>query len=155
MDFDQWDDLFLSGCFAPRELLLRGLSSQQVSRVPVGASHSIYQELWHATTVLEMSLEHGRVALASWPHAEHFPSATAPADQGEWDALVARFLNTSHALVRLAHEPGRLAAKEPGYDMTWRDALEFLSVHTAYHLGRIVLLRQLVGSWPPSAVTPD
>lgn len=33
--------------------------------------------------------------------------------------------------------------------MTWRDALEFLAVHSAYHLGKIVLLRQLIGAWPP------
>ena len=35
------------------------------------------------------------------------------------------------------------------YDFTWRDALEFLSVHSAYHFGRVVLLRQLLGAWPP------
>ena len=31
-----------------------------------------------------------------------------------------------------------------------RDAAEFLAVHSAYHLGRVVLLRQLLGAWPPA-----
>lgn len=153
--FDQFDDLFLSGVFAPREVLLRGLTLEQVSVRPAGASHSIYQELWHVTTVIEMSLERGRVSLESWPHAEHFPEATAPASAAEWDTLMGRFLDASRRAVLLSQEPGRLASADPGYEehgMTWRDALEFLAVHSAYHLGRIVLLRQLLGAWPPARV---
>lgn len=50
--FDQYDDLFLSGVFAPRAALLRGLTLEQVSVVPQGASHSIYRELSHAHDVV-------------------------------------------------------------------------------------------------------
>ena len=84
--FDQWDDLMLTGVFKPREALLRGLSLEQVSAVPTGAPHSIYQELWHATTVLRMSLDEGRVALETWPYDEHFPERHEPrtlATEGE------------------------------------------------------------------------
>lgn len=149
--FDQWDDLLLTGGFAPRAILLRGLSRDQAGTVPPGATHSIYQDLWHATRVLEMSLESGRVVLESWPLAEHFPASPAPADEAEWRDLVARFLAASSEAVRLSHQPGWLESKEPGYDMTWRDAMEFLAVHTAYHMGRIALLRQLIGAWPPAS----
>src|SRR5690554_5565879 len=55
--FDQWDDLLLSGGFAPRAVLLRALTLEQVGAVPEGAPHSIYQELWHLTKVLRMSLD--------------------------------------------------------------------------------------------------
>lgn len=150
--FDQWDDLLLSGAFAPREVLLRGLTFEQVGARPAGAPHSIYQELWHVTRVLEMSLAHGRVALESWPHAEHFPASPAPAGEAEWHGLVAAFLAASRRAVELSHEPGWLDAFEPGYaelGLRWRDGLGFLAVHTAYHLGRVVLLRQLLGTWPP------
>lgn len=147
--FDQWDDLLLSGGFAPRAILLRGLTHQQAGAVPAGAPHSIYQELWHATRVLEMSLASGRVVLQTWPLSEHFPAAPSPADEAEWRDLVARFLAASTKAVSMSHQPGWLESKEPGYDLTWRDALEFLAVHTAYHMGRIVLLRQLIGTWPP------
>jgi hypothetical protein len=33
--------------------------------------------------------------------------------------------------------------------MTIHDQLVSLTAHNAYHLGRIVLLRQLQGNWPP------
>jgi hypothetical protein len=33
--------------------------------------------------------------------------------------------------------------------MTVREQLESFAAHNAYHLGRVVLLRQLMGSWPP------
>jgi hypothetical protein len=30
-----------------------------------------------------------------------------------------------------------------------REQLESFAAHNAYHFGRIVLLRQMLGSWPP------
>jgi hypothetical protein len=30
-----------------------------------------------------------------------------------------------------------------------RDQVEGIAAHNAYHLGRIVLIRQMLGSWPP------
>lgn len=150
--FDQWDDLFLSGAFAPRAVLLRGLSLDQASTVPDGAPHSIYQELWHATKVIELSLENGRVVLESWPLEEHFPASPAPADGAAWQQLVSSFLAASQRAVDLSHDKVWLASPDPGYEhvgLTWRDALEFLTVHTAYHFGKIVALRQSLGSWPP------
>ena len=150
--FDQWDDLLLSGAFAPREAILRGLSLEQVSEVPAGAPHSIYQELWHAKTVLRTSLDWGRKALESWPLQQHFPDRPEPASQSQWEELVAAYLAAAQELVRRSQEPGWLESADPGYEeygFTWRDSLEFLAVHSAYHLGRVVLLRQLLGAWPP------
>ena len=43
-------------------------------------------------------------------------------------------------------------ASRPGMPvrvMSIRDQLESLGAHDAYHFGRIVLLRQMLGSWPP------
>lgn len=151
--FDQWDDLMLTGVFKPREALLRGLSLEQVSAVPTGAPHSIYQELWHATTVLRMSLDQGRVALETWPYEQHFPERHGPAGQAQWEELVAAYLSAAQELVRRSQDDGWLTSADPGYEehgLTWRDAAEFLAVHSAYHLGRVVLLRQLLGAWPPA-----
>lgn len=156
MAFDQWDDLFLSGGFRPRAELLGGLTLAEVSTCPDGAAHSIYQELWHVTMVLEMSLEQGRVALESWPLSEHFPATQDPPDRATWDHLVTRFLDASRDAVERAAGRGWLDTPEPGYEdygLRWRDGLEFLAVHTAYHMGKIVLLRQVLGAWPPTGST--
>jgi hypothetical protein len=32
------------------------------------------------------------------------------------------------------------------------DALNSLAVHNAYHLGKIVALRQSIGAWPPPEI---
>lgn len=113
--FDQWDDLLLTGAFASREALLRGLT------------------------------------LESWPLAQHFPEQPRPSSLQVWEELVAAYLDTARQLVARSQDPGWLASPDPGYEaygFTWRDALEFLAVHSAYHFGRVVLVRQLVGTWP-------
>lgn len=150
--FDQWDDLLLSGAFAPRAVLLRGIGHELAGARPPNTPHSIYQELWHVTSVLRISLEHGRSALETWPYEEHFPAEPGVASEQEWRQLVESFLELSERAVRMSQEPGWLDSFEPGYEehgLRWRDGLEFLAVHTAYHLGRIVLLRQIQGAWPP------
>jgi len=49
----------------------------------------------------------------------------------------------------------RIAALDPpiehallaGY--TVRDAIEHMAAHNSHHLGQVVLLRQMLGAWPP------
>ena len=41
------EHLFLVGEFPERAHLLSGLTLEQVTLCPDGASHSIYEELWH------------------------------------------------------------------------------------------------------------
>lgn len=145
---NDWDDLLLTGGFAPRESIFAGLTLEQVGERPNEVPHSIYQELWHAAMALKISLDEGRVALERWPYAQHFPLSSAPVNQQEWDDLVEMFLTYSRRAVTLAKDESWLNAQEPGYPQsTWRDALEFLAVHTAYHLGKVICLRQIMKTW--------
>ncbi len=145
---NDWDDLLLTGGFAPRESIFAGLTLEQVGERPNEVPHSIYQELWHAAMALKISLDEGRVALERWPYAQHFPLSSAPVNQQEWDDLVAMFLTYSRRAVTLAKNESWLNAQEPEYPQsTWRDALEFLAVHTAYHLGKVICLRQIMKIW--------
>lgn len=146
---NDWDDLLLTGGFAPRESIFAGLTLEQVGERPNEVPHSIYQELWHAAMVLKISLDEGRIALERWPYAQHFPLSSAPVNQQEWDDLVEMFLTYSRRAVTLAKDEGWLNTQEPEYPQsTWRDALEFLAVHTAYHLGKVICLRQIMKIWP-------
>lgn len=145
---NDWDDLLLTGGFAPRASIFAGLTLEQVAERPNGVSHSIYQEFWHAAMALKISLDEGRAALERWAYAEHFPASSAPANQQEWDELVSMFLTYSKRAVTLAKDESWLNAPEPEYPQsTWRDALEFLAVHTAYHLGKVICLRQIMKIW--------
>ncbi|MBZ9750176.1 DinB family protein [Deinococcus sp. HMF7604] len=146
---NDWDDLLLTGGFAVRESIFAGLTLEQVTARPQDVPHSIYQELWHAAMVLKISLDEGRAVLEHWPYAHHFPPDPSPASQAEWDDLVALFMLYSRRAVTQAKDERWLTAPEPGYPHTqWRDGLEFLAVHTAYHLGKIVSLRQVMHIWP-------
>jgi hypothetical protein len=61
------------------------------------------------------------------------------------------FLDGARAAAALGQAPERLARKvEPG--VTLADELNSVAVHNAYHLGKIVALRQRIGAWPPTAV---
>ncbi len=148
---DVWNYLFLNGEFAPRTYILEGLTLEQVGARPTGALHSIYEELWHTVIWQRIVLEQDETAIERWEEDVRFPPSPAPEDEAAWQALVDSFLTYSKRAVELAQDEVWLeteeAADNPGF--TWRNALEQLAVHNAYHMGKIVLLRQLLGCWSP------
>ena len=142
-----WEHLFLTGEFSARADLLSGLTLEQVTLRPAGASHSIYDEVWHAATWQRIVVERGQAA------GDLYPSA-APEHEQQWNDVVRLFLDGARAAVALAESPERLALEaEPG--VTMADELNSLAVHNAYHLGKIVALRQMMGAWPPKAATGE
>jgi len=137
------EHLFLVGEFPERARLLSGLTLEQVTLRPDGASHSIYEELWHATGYQESIIKPG-----GDPVDDLYPS-TVPEHQHQWHDLVQVFLDGARTAAALGQTPERLALEvEPG--VTLEDELNSVAVHNAYHLGKIVALRQRIGAWPPA-----
>ena len=135
------EHLFLVGEFPARARLLSGLTLEQVKVCPDGASHSIYEELWHVVAYQQSIIEPGE------PTREVYPSA-APEHEHQWEELVRVFLDGARAAAAMGQAPQRLALEvEPG--LTMADELNSVAVHNAYHLGKIVALRQRSGAWPP------
>ena len=142
---NNWEHLFLTGEYRARKDLLSGLTLEQVKLRPDGASHSIYEELWHAALYQRSIVERTQA------DGEYYPSA-GPEHEQQWHDLVQQFVDDAQAAVALAQEPDRLAVEvEPGATMA--DELYSVAVHNAYHLGKIVALRQRIGAWPPKAAT--
>ncbi len=141
------EHLFLDGEFPVRERLLSGLSLEQVTLRPDGATHSIYEELWHVVAYQQSILEPGN------PPGDRFPSAP-PEHERQWHDLVRVFLDGARAAAALGQAPERLAAElEPG--VTLADELHCVAIHNAYHLGKIVALRQRIGAWPPGEASGE
>ena len=139
------EHLFLVGEFPARDHLLSGLTLEQVTLCPDGASHSIYEELWHVVGYQQSIIEPGD------PPGEFYPTA-APEHEQQWHDLVRVFLEGAHAAAALEQAPERLAREvEPG--VTMADELYSVAVHNAYHLGKIVALRQRIGAWPPTSAS--
>ena len=142
---NNWEHLFLTGEYLARKDLLSGLTLEQVNLRPDGASHTIYEELWHAAGYQRSIVE--RVEATG----EYYPSA-GPEHEQQWHELVQQFLEGAQAAVALAQSPDQLAVEvEPG--VTMADELNSVAVHNAYHLGKIVALRQRIGAWPPKRAT--
>lgn len=143
-----WEHLFIDGEFMPRDRLLAGLTLEQVTARPPGLSHSIYEELWHTARWQTIVVRCDGPAREAWVDGgQQFPGEP-PDDERAWIDLVAEFLDGSRQGTELARVPERLTREAyPGE--TLAEALASLAVHNAYHLGKIVALRQAIGAWPP------
>ena len=112
-----WDHLFLTGEFRAREDLLSGLTLEQVTLRPAGASHSIFEELWHAATIQRCVVERDKALDALLRGGANYPSA-APDHEQQWHDLVLQFLEGARAAVAWAQAPDRLEVEvEPGVTM--------------------------------------
>ncbi len=138
--------------------ILEALPEELTHRKPAAAPHSIYEELWHVCFWQQVTLD--------WIGGTETPFPASPADgfptvddmeREPWAQLCGRFFAGAQRGADAAGDESQInrpirCPSRPGHRMrvmTVREQLESLSAHNAYHLGRIVLLRQLLGAWPP------
>lgn len=145
---------------APPAHIIEGLSDALAHQSIGNAPRSIYDELWHICFWQQMSLDwmHGLPKPYPATPAMPFP---ADADKGRetWEELCHRFLRSSKAAAGLALDTNVLdriihctsRPGDPPRTMSVRDQLISLAAHNAYHFGRIVLMRQMLGAWPPAS----
>jgi len=145
----KWQHLFIDGEYAPRSHLLSGLALTEVTKRVPGASHTIYEELWHAAKWQSIVVGRDKSAAADWETGGQQYPAEAPATELMWQEIVAEFLAGTEKAVEWGRSPETLAS-EVSAGVTLADVLESLAVHNAYHLAKIVALRQVIGAWPPS-----
>jgi uncharacterized damage-inducible protein DinB len=149
--------LIADSAFAPPKNILQALDAKAAHARPAHTiPHSIYEEVWHMAYWQEISLDwvQGKPTPVPEHAAGGFPS---DADSQEpWDSLRDRFLSGAQNSAAIANDRDGLEIRvacptidAPHRTMTVREQLESLAAHNAYHLGRIVLLRQLMNLWPP------
>ena len=144
--------------FATPSHILESASDALVHQRHSGAPHTIYEELWHIAYWQRLSLDWANGIATPVPqHAsEGFPTESQTAAE-PWVDLSARYLREASEAALLTRDPEALkrsiqCPSPPGLPMrtmTIEDQLVSLAAHNAYHFGRIVLLRQIAGSWPP------
>jgi uncharacterized damage-inducible protein DinB len=147
--------LISNGVGAPPANVLEAIDEEMACRRYPGTPHSIYEEVWHLAFWQDLSLDwiNGK----STPYPEHasagFPVSTAE----QWSAVRERFLRGAEEAAAIAGNATQLESlvvclsrePDPPRTMTAREQIEGVAAHNAYHLGRVVLLRQLFGAWPP------
>ena len=153
------------GYAAPPKRILEGLASAESGEAlthlkPAGAPHSIYEELWHVVFWQQITLDWINGTETPYPKSslDGFPTVL-DMEKEPFAALCDRFFAGMNTAANAANDVNRHDVEircpsrpnQPTRVMTVIEQLQNLAAHNAYHLGRIVLLRQLAGSWPPAS----
>ncbi len=133
--------------FAEPRIVLGGLSGEGALRPVPGLPYTIASLLGHMQWWQERRID---VALGDVEMASDYePGKTDWPEVGVegWPVLVEDFLSGLDRMRDLASDPERLkrivfGERSVGFIFTSH------SVHNAYHLGQIVLMRRLLGLWP-------
>lgn len=143
----------------PPSRILENLPEELAHRRLAGAPHTIYEELWHAAFWQKQALDRIDGTERSFPEHNSLTFPNEAQKRGEtWAALRERFLAGAERSAAIADGPQEelervvrclSAPGHPVRSMTVREQLESTAGHSAYHFGRMVLMLQMMGSWPP------
>lgn len=133
---------------------LEGLAAEAADRRVDGASHSIaeivahldFWQRWFCARCEGVDEPMVTSAASGWP--------TVAA--GTWTTIEGQFLAGLERLAAIGDDASRLERRltpaipfPPLANYTVRDALVHVATHNAHHLGQVIVLRQLMGFWPP------
>lgn len=123
---------------------IRGLKANGVPHSPWELLEHIRLAQWD---ILEFSRNAKHVS-PEWPSG-YWPPSPEPPDDDAWDKSAAAFRSDLAAMSALAADASvDLYAKIPwGTGQTILREILLVADHNAYHLGQLVLVRKLLGSW--------
>lgn len=128
-----------------------GIPLASRGRTPKGLPHSPWQILEHLRLAQEDILEFcisPHYTEKKWPDS-YWPAAT-PARDDDWDESVAGYRRDVKRMKDLVRQQPDLFARVPNAtkpDQTYLRAVLLAADHAAYHIGQLVLVRQLLGIW--------
>ena len=115
---------------------------------PEGAPHSIFQLLNHLTYWQDWVvkwLDGGNPKVRK--HASGgWPGNLTPTSAREWQQAVRRFRSGLERLARQSREADLLTTRG---EYSRLGMLQAIASHNSYHAGQVVVLRQMLGKWPP------
>ena len=118
---------------------------------PPGLPHSLWQLVEHIRLAQHDILDFCRNAdyeEMKWPD-DYWPKDAAPPSDAAWKKSLSRTRADRRALQALAADPAvDLTKRIPhGSGQTYLREIILVADHNAYHVGQIVLVRQLLGIW--------
>jgi uncharacterized damage-inducible protein DinB len=136
------------GAHAGTQCVFDGLDWKTAAMRPPGALHSIFQLLAHTSYWQNWVLRwlNGQDPAVPKHAAGSWPSDLGPASPQEWKRAVRDFRVGLDQLKSRSRE-GDLLGKI-GKTSRLR-VFHSIASHTSYHSGQVVILRQLLGKWPP------
>jgi len=148
-----WSDAHLSFDDVLREWpeRLRGVKPAGAAPKGRGGAHTAWQLVEHMRIAQWDILEFSRNPKHVSPEfpSGYWPATEAPPDASAWEKSLEAFRADLRAMKQLVEDPkiNLFARIQHGEGQTiLREAL-LVADHNAYHLGQLVLLRRLLGTW--------
>jgi uncharacterized damage-inducible protein DinB len=139
--------------YIPPALALEGLSAADAERRIPGANHSVAEVVAHMTFWLDWFIS--RCTGEAVPMPAHAEAGWPAITRGSWLAHREQFLAALERAATLSdnarHDDPIVPPIEfpPLAHYRIRQAIVHMATHNAHHLGQVIVLRQLLGAWPP------
>lgn len=139
------------GAHVSFESAVKKLSANLRGKTPKGCPHSAWQLLEHMRIaqwdILEFTRNPKHMS-PKWPD-EYWPASPVPPTEKAWDKSVKAFRADLRAITEIvADVKTDLYAPLPhDKDKTILREILLVADHNAYHIGELVLLRRILGSW--------
>ena len=147
---DQFDACYdTENWFVPLTEALEGLTPKQAKWNDGGSNHSIFQLVHHLIFWNERYLMRFKeLPLSDINHSEHDP--TFEIDLKDWGKSLDK-LNEVFSELRqvITNASGKKLKSKPvkDSDEDWYSLISNINIHNAYHIGQMVVIRKLQGSW--------
>jgi len=119
---------------------------------PEGLPYSAWELLEHLRLaqrdILDFCVDPNYKEDKTWPD-DYWPPSPAPPSDAAWQDSIRAFVADRKAMQKLAADTSvDLEAKIPlGSGQTYLRELVLIIDHNAYHVGQLVLVRRLLGTW--------
>jgi hypothetical protein len=134
------------------EAAVDGFPTELRGTRPAGLPYSAWELLEHMRLTQRDILHFCRdpdYRAPAWPEA-YWPEPDPTPSDGVWQATLDGYHADREELIALAGDPAvELGSRVPAGDgQSYLREILLVIDHTAYHLGQLVLLRRLLGTWP-------
>ncbi len=126
--------------------LLRDLSGEQATTCIGESNESIARVVGHMHYWQHRNLAVILGEKPPYPASEEVTWPDVPAES--WQGLVSEFLSDLDAMMGITENDEELI-RELAEDEAVGDRIRWSAIHNAYHFGQVVLLRRILGYWPP------
>jgi uncharacterized damage-inducible protein DinB len=136
------------GAHVAAQSIFEGLDWKLAGTRPEGTPHSVFEILNHLSFWQDWVVKWLAGQKPAIPkHASgSWPGGACPASKQEWEAAVRSFRK---GLEELAKAPQKANLLEKRGKSSPLEMLHAIASHNSYHLGQVVVLRQILGAWPP------
>jgi uncharacterized damage-inducible protein DinB len=136
------------GAHVEAQNIVAGVEWKVAGTRPEGVPHSLFQLLNHMNYWQDWAVKwlDGKKPPIPKHASGSWPGSPGPASPEEWERAVQHFRSGLDELDRRAREADLFSKRG---EKTRLEMLHTIASHNSYHAGQVVLLRQMLGTWPP------